>query len=114
MDVLVSIVSRLQVSNRTELQVVVFFFRSIVSFLGFLVAFGVDMFVLNLHPGTGDSRQTPDDPTTLNLSQLMVFTLAIVWSLVHIRMIHVETRGCMANDGELEAGHELIVGRADD
>jgi hypothetical protein len=37
-----------------------------------------------------------------------------VWSLVHIRMIHVETRGCMANDGELETGHGLLVGRADD
>ncbi|KAF7343177.1 hypothetical protein MVEN_01748800 [Mycena venus] len=89
---------------------------SIVNFLGFLVALGVEMFILDLR--SMGNEQSPiqnfGDPIpqsstdrsmhaamTLNISQLTMFMLTVVWSLIHMRMIHTETR---VIEGELEAG----------
>ncbi|KAJ6549900.1 hypothetical protein B0H19DRAFT_1073806 [Mycena capillaripes] len=88
---------------------------SVISLVGFLVALGAQNFLSDLQNLSqdppdqlaGNLMANSSDPFRssaslrtvalgLSISQLALFTIIIVWSLIHLVMSHVEIRRCMA------------------
>ncbi|KAJ7727453.1 hypothetical protein B0H16DRAFT_252274 [Mycena metata] len=105
--------------------------RSVVSFLGFLFSLGVEILVLKVQSvsndhlvrpssgGFGQNTSNNNSQTSthansianrLNLFQLALFALTIIWSLVYVVMIPIEIRRCMSSHEEVEAG---LLGQTD-
>jgi hypothetical protein len=97
--------------------------RSVANLVCFLVALGVQEFILDLqsiHKNNSPDQISgnpiknhlnPPTKITLSIVQLGVFAVVIMWSLAYIVMIHLETQKCMARPnalcgdaGQLEAG----------
>ncbi|KAJ7476507.1 hypothetical protein FB451DRAFT_245022 [Mycena latifolia] len=91
--------------------------RSIVSLLFSLITLGVQGFVSafrHLSSSNDASNSSPPTPALFNIFQLGAFTLAIVWSSVHVVMLYIQVRhsrlkacerALRQHNSELEAGN---------